>query len=198
VKVLALPANITDREGGEQLLKNVREYAPRLQHLWIDGGYKGKWVRRVEQVLGISVEVVQHAYAGISGLCVHEEKELTKEQLSMLRGHRTFKVLPRRWVVERTYAWLSFQRHLVKDYELLPETSEAFIHTAMIRIMVGRLASSTSPPQLCCVRESFTTVSQPSGNPETGSQRLETRGFFSSAPPPHASLAPCHRVPSPS
>ena len=52
-----------------------------------------------------------------------------------------FKVIPKRWIVERTLAWLTFQRRLVKDYELLPETSENLIYLAMIRIMLRRLAA---------------------------------------------------------
>lgn len=98
----------------------------------------------MQQTLGLSGEVVQHAYAGRSGFWVRKDQELTPEQISQLRGHRTFKVLPRRWVVERTFAWWSFARRLVKEYEYLPESSVAFVHAAMIRIMARRLASGTS------------------------------------------------------
>ena len=51
-----------------------------------------------------------------------------------------FKVLPKRWIVERTFGWLSHCRRLSKDYEGLTETGEAFVYTAMIRLMVRRLA----------------------------------------------------------
>lgn len=56
-----------------------------------------------------------------------------------------FQVLPRRWVVERTLAWLSFNRRLSKDYEVLPETSEAMVYVAMIRLMVRRLVTNIQP-----------------------------------------------------
>jgi putative transposase len=52
-----------------------------------------------------------------------------------------FKVIPKRWIVERTFAWLTFQRRLVKDYEYLPQTSESLIYLAMIRLMLRRLAA---------------------------------------------------------
>ena len=68
--MLVLPGNITDRKGGEQLLAGVGAFAPRLKHLFVDGGYKGKWVTWVEETLGLSVEVVQHAYAGLGGFYV--------------------------------------------------------------------------------------------------------------------------------
>jgi hypothetical protein len=91
-------------------------------------------------------DVVQHAYAGLSDFWLPQGQPLTDEQLSQLWGHRTFKVLPRRWVVERTFAWLSLQRRLSIDYELLPQTSQAFIHLAMTRIMLRRLASCSGLP----------------------------------------------------
>lgn len=58
-----------------------------------------------------------------------------------MRTHKQkgFVVLPRRWVVERTFAWLSFNRRMSKDYEYLPEVSETFIRIVMIRLMVARL-----------------------------------------------------------
>lgn len=55
-------------------------------------------------------------------------------------GVKGFEVLPRRWVVERTFGWFNWCRRLSKDYEILPETSQAFIHLAMIRLMLKRLA----------------------------------------------------------
>ena len=56
------------------------------------------------------------------------------------RQLRTFQVLPRRWVVERTFGWLNLQRRLSKDYEGLPETTEAWVYTAMTGLMLRRLA----------------------------------------------------------
>ncbi len=83
---------------------------------------------------------MQHPYAGRSGFWLPEGQELTPEQLATLKGHRTFNVLPRRWVVERTFAWINRSRRHSKDYEHLPESSEAFIYAAMVRLMLTRLA----------------------------------------------------------
>lgn len=60
--------------------------------------------------------------------------------VKQLVGQRTFVVLPKRWIVERTFTWLGKYRRLSKDYEGLPESSEAWIHIAMIHIMLRRLA----------------------------------------------------------
>lgn len=137
---MVLAANTSDPKGGKQLLENLQTYFWRLCHIFVDGGYKRSFQEWVTHSLGWSIEVVQHAYAGIRGFWMPEGAELTPEMLSKLKGHRSFKVLPRRWVVERTFAWISrFRRHS-KDYEYLPTSSEAFIYAAMVRLMLARLA----------------------------------------------------------
>ena len=68
-----------------------------------------------------------------------EGREIDWQRLVPRRG---FEVLPRRWVVERTFSWLSQNRRMSKDYERLPESSEAFVYVAMTRVMVRRLARS--------------------------------------------------------
>lgn len=138
--VLILAANISDPAGGKQLLEAKQAHLGSLRHLFIDGGYKRTFQEWVTSTLGWTLETLQHAYAGIRGLWLPEGQELTPEQVAMFRGHRSFKVLPRRWVVERTFAWIGRHRRHSKDYEHLPESSEALIYAAMIRLMLARLA----------------------------------------------------------
>ncbi|WP_245900857.1 IS5 family transposase [Deinococcus yavapaiensis] len=144
LKVKILAANVTDRLGGELLLPLARPLFDRLSHLFVDGGYKGKWVEWVKQTLHWTVEVVQRPDANIRAYWLPEGQELTPEQIKTFQGFRDFKVIPRRWVVERTFAWTSRNRRLAKDYERLPETGEALMYAAMVRLMLTRLASEKS------------------------------------------------------
>jgi putative transposase len=73
---------------------------------------------------------------------VKDGEEIDWERISKLLPESGFKVLPRRWVVERTFLWIEQNRRMSKDYECLPETSEAFIYAEMIRLMVRRLVRS--------------------------------------------------------
>lgn len=142
LKVKVLPANVTDRDGGELLLKTYRETQPGLRlHLFVDGGYKGQWEAKIKTALGHTVQVIQRPDANIRGYWLPAGQELSPEQRSTFRGHRKFLPLPRRWVIERSFAWLSFDRRLNREYDLLPATTEAFIMLAFIRIMIRRIAA---------------------------------------------------------
>ena len=82
---------------------------------------------------GCVLEVVQHAWTGVRKVWVQEGEAPPERPAG-------FRALPKRWVVERTFAWLGLNRRLSKDYELLPETSEAVVQVAMVRLMLRRLA----------------------------------------------------------
>lgn len=118
--VLVHDASIQERAGAKQLLKKaVLKGFDRLQLIWADGGYSGQpMIEWVFELAGWLWEVV------------------TRPQ-----GSSGFTILPRRWVVERTFAWLGRYRRLSKDYERLPATSEALIYAAMVRLMLRRLAN---------------------------------------------------------
>jgi putative transposase len=138
-------AKVPDADGIRVLLERVRGRLARLSHLWVDAGYQGRGRRWAEEVLGLSVEVVGKPKKPVpeevaerwSREWAKEGKEVDWQRLMPPRG---FKVLPRRWVVERTFAWLGQNRRMSKDYERLPESSEAFIYAAMSRLMLRRLA----------------------------------------------------------
>jgi putative transposase len=118
LNVLISEANGSERLGGVILMKEVAQQLPNLALLWVDQGYQGeKFETAIKQVSGASVEVIK-------------------------RQGKEFEILPRRWVVERTFAWLVKNRRLVVDYEQLTSTSEAMIYAAMIRLMLRRLVES--------------------------------------------------------
>jgi transposase len=142
-------ANIVDQEGIKPLLERAKELFPRLSHLWLDAGYRGDergkgWV---EKVLGWSVDLVERprraAPEEVLKLWAKEwAKEGEEVDWQKLMPPQGFEVLPRRWVVERTFSWIDHNRRMSKDYERLPESSEAFIYVAMSSLMARRLARS--------------------------------------------------------
>lgn len=144
-------AQIQDREGIKLLLEPTRISLPRrLSHVWLDAGYTGqdKGAGWVESVLGWTAEIVRHPpKPAPEEVMMRWAREWAKEGLEFdpkkllpPEGPRPF--LPRRWIVERTFSWLSQNRRMSKDYERLPESGEAFIYVAMSRLMVRRLARS--------------------------------------------------------
>jgi putative transposase len=117
IGVVVIHANCSEQRGGAIVVHEMDQaQAKALQLIWVDQGYQGNnFARVVEQRCGAKVEVVKRSEAG-------------------------FVVLPKRWIVERTFGWINQNRRLSKDYELLAEVSEAMIQGAMIRLMVQRLA----------------------------------------------------------
>lgn len=133
LKARAHPADDPDGLGARPLLAALAGLLPRLELVWVDGGYKKAFAEWVATTLGWRVEAVQHPDAGLRYVWVAPGQEPPERPTG-------FRVLPRRWVVERTFAWLGRYRRLSKDYEVLPETAEAWIYLAMTRLMVARLA----------------------------------------------------------
>src|SRR5215208_2709547 len=143
LKVKVQLANVMDRDGVKPLLERVREHFRRLSHLWLDAGYNGKGKGKdwAEKALGLTAEVVRRPRRP-RYVWVKEGEEIDWERIRKLLPEPGFKVLPRRWVVERTFSWIDQNRRMSKDYERLPDSSEAFIYLAMTRLMVRRLARS--------------------------------------------------------
>lgn len=117
VLVLVTAASVQDRDGARPALAATRKSLPSITLIWADGGYAGKLVQWAKTATRIALEIVRKP-----------------------EGQRTFEVLPRRWVVERTLAWITKCRRLDHDYERLPATSVAMVKWAMIGIMTRRLA----------------------------------------------------------
>ncbi len=138
-------AKVPDRDGLKLLLESARSRIPRLKHLWLDAGYEGRGRRWAEEVLGLIVEIVRRppkpVPVRVAKLWAEEwAKEGRRIDWERLMPPRGFVALPRRWVVERTFAWLDQNRRLSKDYERLCSTSEEFVYATMTRLMVRRLA----------------------------------------------------------
>jgi putative transposase len=120
-------------------LEPVKGLFPRLNKVWVDQGYTGTGRTWIEQEMGWEVEVVRHAPRP-RGMWVWPGMEITPEILAVFERPRGFRHLPRRWVVERTFAWISRSRRMSKDYEYVTSSSESMVHLTMIRLMVRRLA----------------------------------------------------------
>lgn len=115
--VMVTPANIQDRTAAYDLLFRLHQAFDTISHVWADGGYTGKLIDFAHLVLGISVEIV-----------------------NKIAGQTTFIVLPRRWVVERTFSWTTNRRRNARDYERLTAHSESFMYWASIITMTRRLS----------------------------------------------------------
>jgi putative transposase len=132
IKVHMTAADVGDRDGAVELLRRLdRRRFPRLRHGWADGGYRGPFLDWTRKHRGIAFEVVQRSDGG------RQRRWLPPGVTPPIVS--PFAVVPRRWVVERTFAWLGRFRRLSKDYEHLTTTSEAVIYLAMTRLLVRRL-----------------------------------------------------------
>lgn len=116
VALVVTTACVQDRDGMKKLLRTFGVHRKKLRKIWVDGGYRGKLLEWVKIRFRCCLEVVLRC--------------------DDIKG---FVVLPRRWVVERTFAWLNNHRRLSKDYERFTKTSETMIQIAMMRLMLRRL-----------------------------------------------------------
>jgi putative transposase len=119
ITLVVTTANVQDRDGLKKLLRTFGVHRKRLKKIWVDGGYRGAVIEWVKERFRYCLEVVLRS--------------------DDMKG---FVVLPNRWVVERTFAWLNNHRRLSKDYERYSKTSETMIQIAMIRLMLHRLVPS--------------------------------------------------------
>ena len=138
-------AKVPEQDGLRLLLESARSGLSRLKHLWLEAGYEGRGKRWAKEVMGLSVEIVRKPPKPVPEKVAKvwaqewakEGKQVDWQRLMPPRG---YVALPRRWVVERTFSWISQNRRMSKDYERLCASAEAFVYAAMIRLMVRRLA----------------------------------------------------------
>ena len=117
LKVIVLAANLSDQQGAKQLLDDLPEPLwERLERIWADGGYRGDLIDWVKHNFDVVLDIVLRC--------------------DTLKG---FVLLPKRWIVERTFAWLGRYRRLSKDYEQLLENSEGMVYLASIHRLVNCL-----------------------------------------------------------
>jgi putative transposase len=138
VKVLA--ANGSDQYGAKEVLTALKDTFPRLHHLWGDSAYAGRLIDWVRSTLGWTLEIVK-------GIKVEQPdvSQMHPAQILLLWDQLfapRFRPQPKRWVIERSIAWIVRWRRLCRDHEGLPETSEAFIKLSACRRILSRL----SPP----------------------------------------------------
>jgi putative transposase len=123
LNVIVSEANMSERDLAQWLLQSVQVHLPRLKHIWADAGYRGeRFLDEFQLHTGVTLEVVKRP----------------PEQ-------RHFQVEPKRWVVERSIAWLGNSRRLAKDYELYFKSSTSMIYTSFIRLMLRRFPLSSPP-----------------------------------------------------
>lgn len=115
--VVVHAADIQDRDGAKLVFRKLRGLYPRLKRIWADGGYAGKLIDWTKRVGRWTLEIVKRS--------------------DKVAG---FAVLPKRWIVERTFGWIGRYRRMSKDYEMLIPSSETMILIVMINVMVHRLA----------------------------------------------------------
>jgi len=117
--VVVTAASLSDQAGARKIFQQMRGTGKKLRKVWVDGTYRGaEWT-----------------------VWVKEKYRIVLESVARAAGQKGFAVLPHRWVVERTLAWLNQNRRLSKDYEELPSTSETFVYVAMTRLMLKRLVA---------------------------------------------------------
>jgi transposase len=131
LRVRVTAADVGDRDGAAMLLYDARTVFPRLSHGWVDAGYRGAFLTWAREVVGVDLQVAQRRDGGRRRrwLPAGAEPPVVPR----------FAVAPRRWVVERTFAWLGRYRRLSRDHEYLTATSEAVIQLAMIQLLLRRL-----------------------------------------------------------
>lgn len=133
MKAVVSPADVQDADGAEILFERIEGCFPRLKHIWGDAGYRGQLITQMKLLHRLTFEVVKHAWSDLKrGVWLPKDAEPPVVPTG-------FHILPRRWVVERTFACLALSRRWRKDYQTRLDSSEGMIYGVMIRIMIRRI-----------------------------------------------------------
>lgn len=128
-------AALIDRRGAPLLLEHLKGRFPRMRHLFADHGYTGPLRDWIKEHLGWETEIVPHP----QNTSHHDWVLIDGQPVQIKKPKGGFQVQRKRWIVERTFAWLIRWRRLARDYEGLPSSSEAFIQIAAIHLFLKRL-----------------------------------------------------------
>lgn len=128
VAIMVTPADVTDRDAAREVLLRLCLEHPEITQVWADQGYSGELVTWARNTLGLLLRISKKP-----------------------PGQVEFKVLPRRWIVERSLSWITQARRLVRDYERLPRHSEALVNWTAITLMTRRLARQVSQSNRLCL-----------------------------------------------
>ena len=131
-----LGAQRSDQEGAKEMLEPLAERYPRMKLVWGDSHYAGTFIEWLKTHLGWTMQPVRALTVPKRGLLVPEEEQIDWDKLFP----KGFRPLPRRWVIERSIAWITSWRRLARDHEGLPSSSEAFIKLSASYRMLTKLA----------------------------------------------------------
>jgi transposase len=143
VGIIVVAADVGDREAARRLLEPyTRQDFPRLDLMWADQGFSGDpFATWLKEHLGCAIDIPTQPWIERPGKWVWRRGKMTWQRD---RHHSTgFQVIPKRWIVERSLAWITHWRRLSRDHEGLPASSEAFIKFSAARRMLSLLARST-------------------------------------------------------
>lgn len=137
IAIQVVAASVQERDGGPPVIAEAKQRAPRLAHVWGDSGFTGRCIETVRTQTGITLEIVKRPGEG-------DTRRWTADGQVVAPVVTDFQVLPRRWVVERTFGWLGRYRRHTRDYEATTASSHAWILTAFIRLLVQRFGEGAA------------------------------------------------------
>ncbi len=129
--IQVVPASVQERDGGPPVIAEARQRAPGLALVWADSGFAGRCVETVRNETGVELQIVRRPGEG-------DKRRWTPVGTAPVPVPTGFQILPRRWVVERTFGWLGRYRRHARDWEATIASALGWIRIAFIRLLVQR------------------------------------------------------------